>query len=73
MDIIVYMLPMEMKDLVVRIGGVVSYYDELNEVFDATFIHHEIKTKSNQVIITDDLTSKYIAIDKVDFYTIKIL
>ena len=65
-------LPKEMKKDVIRLGGYVNYYNELDECILATFYRHELKTHADHVVITDTLTGEKLTISSVDFYTIEL-
>lgn len=71
MKITIEELPAEMKNDVVRIGGAVSYYHELDDCFMATFEHHELESHGDHVIVTDELTGYLLIIKRCDFYTIE--
>lgn len=73
MKITVEELPAEMKNDVIRIGGCVNYYDELDGCILATFYHHELETHGVHVIIMDDLTGYELIIARHDFFTIELI
>ena len=73
MNIRIEEVPKELKNEVVRIGGICDYYPELDECFLASFMHHELETQGDHVIITDDLTGNKLIIKRCDFYTIELI
>lgn len=73
MKITIEELPAKMKNDVIRIGGTVSYYQELDECFIATFEHHELESHGDHVIVTDELTGYELIIERSDFYTIELI
>jgi hypothetical protein len=73
MNIRIEAIPKELKSDVIKIGGVVNYYEELDECIMATFFHHELKTHGDHVVITDDLTGGKFRIAKSDFHTIEVI
>ena len=72
MKIRIEQLPKELKNDVIKIGGVPTYYEELDECFQATFFHHELETHGDHVIVTDELTGYSMIIKRCDFYTIEL-
>lgn len=73
MKIRVEQLPRELKNTVIKTGGVPTYYEELDECFQATFYHHELVTYGDRVLIADDLTGLKLSISDTDFYTIELI
>ena len=73
MKIRIEQLPKELKNDVIKIGGVPTYYEELDECFQANFFHHGLKTYGDHVVITDELTGYKLRFSRIDFYMIELI
>lgn len=73
MNIEIEQLPKDYRNDVIRLGGVPTYYEELDECFMATFDHHTIHIEGDCAVIIDDLTGDSIVFERSDFYSIEIM
>lgn len=73
MNIKIERLPKDYRNDVIRLGGVPTYYEELDECFMATFDHHTIHIEGDCAVIIDDLTGDSIVFERSVFYTIEIM